>query len=256
MRNANAVGQPKGGVGPSLASQGFTGIVPLKPSTEGIENIAFNDFTLGVDTTALVQAENIYEVSDAFSRILGKHGLKPAARSTPTRSTPIPTYLQRQLRLQRLGDRAWTLPISCWACPPATRRGRRAASTTATCIWRPLRRTVGRPPSQLTVNYGVRWDRIRPWEREIQPVADAGEGRAVAGLSRRAAGAGLSRRSRRAPLAGSGAQRLCSALRHGVLARLQRRRGCASSPGRRARPASAPATACSTPRTKGYRRAS
>ena len=76
MRNGNAVGQPRGGVGPSLAAQGFTGIVPLKPSTEGIENIAFNDFTMGVDTTALVQAENIYEVSDAFSRIVGKHGLK------------------------------------------------------------------------------------------------------------------------------------------------------------------------------------
>ena len=76
MRNANSVGQPRGGVGPSLAAQGFSGIVPLQPSTEGIENVAFNDFTMGVDTTALVQAENIYEVSDAFSRIEGKHGLK------------------------------------------------------------------------------------------------------------------------------------------------------------------------------------
>jgi hypothetical protein len=37
------------------------------PLPKGIENVAFNDFTLGVDTTALVQAENIYEVSDAFS---------------------------------------------------------------------------------------------------------------------------------------------------------------------------------------------
>ena len=76
MRNGNAVGQPHGGVGPSLVSQGFTGIVPLQPSTEGIANVAFNDFTMGVDTTALVQAENIYELSDAFSRILGNHGLK------------------------------------------------------------------------------------------------------------------------------------------------------------------------------------
>ena len=76
MRNANSVGQPKGGVGPSLTTQGFTGIFALKPSTEGIENIAFNDFTMGVDTTALVQAENIYEASESFSRIVGKHGLK------------------------------------------------------------------------------------------------------------------------------------------------------------------------------------
>ena len=76
MRNANSVGQPKGGVGPTLQSQGFNGIFAGKPSTEGIANVAFNDFTMGVDTTALVQAENIYEASDAFSRIIGKHGLK------------------------------------------------------------------------------------------------------------------------------------------------------------------------------------
>ena len=45
MRFANVIGQPKGGVGPSLASQGFVeglgtlGIVPLNPATEGIENV-------------------------------------------------------------------------------------------------------------------------------------------------------------------------------------------------------------------------
>ena len=48
----NARGQPRGGVGPTLAAQGFSNIVPLKPVTEGIENLAFNDFTTGVDTTA------------------------------------------------------------------------------------------------------------------------------------------------------------------------------------------------------------
>lgn len=57
MRSANVAGQPVGGVGPSVRSQGFVegagtaGIVPLAPSIEGIANVAFNDFTLGVDTT-------------------------------------------------------------------------------------------------------------------------------------------------------------------------------------------------------------
>jgi hypothetical protein len=103
MRNDNAVGQPVGGVGPSLASQGFSGIVPLKPSTEGIANVAFNDFTMGVDTTALVQAENIYEVSDAFSRISASTASRPAANSTSKPDQhPSRRGLQRQLRLQRL----------------------------------------------------------------------------------------------------------------------------------------------------------
>ncbi|MGP8245883.1 MAG: carboxypeptidase regulatory-like domain-containing protein [Bryobacteraceae bacterium] len=76
LRDANNIGQPVGGVGPSLASQGFTGIVPLAPKIEGIENVAFNDFTIGVDTTGVVQANNTYQWSDQFSKTAGKHLLK------------------------------------------------------------------------------------------------------------------------------------------------------------------------------------
>jgi hypothetical protein len=76
MRNAANVGVPRGGVGPTVASQGFAGIVALDPKTEGVENVIFNDFTMGVDTTALFQAENILEGSDDFSHIVGRHNLK------------------------------------------------------------------------------------------------------------------------------------------------------------------------------------
>src|SRR5262249_26802257 len=62
MRNANTVGQPSGGVGPSLASQGFVtglgtpGIVPLAPKIEGIENVVFTGFVMGTPITNLAQA--------------------------------------------------------------------------------------------------------------------------------------------------------------------------------------------------------
>jgi len=82
MRDANNVGQPQGGVGPSLASQGFvtgahsTGIFPLDPSIEGIETVAFNAFTMGVPTTNLKQFNNTYALNDNFSRVIGDHSLK------------------------------------------------------------------------------------------------------------------------------------------------------------------------------------
>jgi hypothetical protein len=76
MRNAANVGVPRGGVGPTVGSQGFTGIVPLDPAIEGVENTIFNDFTIGVDVTALFQAENIVEASEDFSHVMGKHNLK------------------------------------------------------------------------------------------------------------------------------------------------------------------------------------
>ena len=79
MRNAATVGQPLGGLGTTLASQGFVtgrntlGIVPLLPQIEGVENVVFNDFTLGTPVTGLWQAENISEGTDDFSRTLGAH---------------------------------------------------------------------------------------------------------------------------------------------------------------------------------------
>lgn len=82
MRDANNVGQPSGGVGPSLASQGFVtgigtpGIVPLAPAIEGVENVIFNSFVLGTPITNLKQANNTYALNEIFSRVLGEHNLK------------------------------------------------------------------------------------------------------------------------------------------------------------------------------------
>ena len=82
LRNANKIGQPVGGVGPSLASQGFVegagtlGIVPLNPTVEGIENVAFNDFTIGVDVTGEHQVNNTYQGTEALSKVIGNHTLK------------------------------------------------------------------------------------------------------------------------------------------------------------------------------------
>jgi len=82
MRTANTVGQPVGGVGPTLASQGFvtgpgtSGIVPLAPSIEGVENVVFNSFVMGTPITNLVQVNNTFSVMDNFSKVLGNHTMK------------------------------------------------------------------------------------------------------------------------------------------------------------------------------------
>ncbi len=79
MRNAATVGQPIGGQGTTLASQGFLtgadtpGIVPQAPSTQGVENVVFNSFTLGTTVTGLSQAENNWEATDDLSRSQGRH---------------------------------------------------------------------------------------------------------------------------------------------------------------------------------------
>lgn len=82
LRDANVVGKPLGGVGPSLPSQGFvdaagnSSIYAMAPQIEGIENVVFNDFTMGVDTTGLTEANNTYQWTDDLSKVIGNHTLR------------------------------------------------------------------------------------------------------------------------------------------------------------------------------------
>jgi hypothetical protein len=83
LRNSNIIGQPKGGLGVSLASQGFAsganggpGIDIQAPQFEGVENITFPTFVMGVPITNMTQINNTYYVSDGLSKVIGAHTLK------------------------------------------------------------------------------------------------------------------------------------------------------------------------------------
>jgi hypothetical protein len=80
LRNANVIGQPHGGLGVSLTSQGFSsgpdGIYVQAPPFEGVENITFPAFVMGVPITNLTQVNNTYYLSDGLSRAARSHTLK------------------------------------------------------------------------------------------------------------------------------------------------------------------------------------
>ncbi len=166
MRNGNAVGQPKGGVGPSLGSQGFTGIVALKPSTEGIENVAFNDFTMGVDTTALVQAENIYEVSDAFSRIVGKHGIKVGGEIHANQINTHPDVVFNGSFAFNGSETGLDFADFLLGVPSSYTQGQARDFYNRNLYVAGFAQDSWKATKQLTLNYGVRWDRIRPWQEK------------------------------------------------------------------------------------------
>ena len=82
MRNVNDIGTPQGGLGVPIASQGFVtgpgtpGIVVQAPQFEGVENIAFEKFVMGVTTTNVNQLNNTYHLSDNLSKVLGAHTVR------------------------------------------------------------------------------------------------------------------------------------------------------------------------------------
>ncbi len=81
LRNANVIGQPRGGLGVSLAAQGFVtnglpGFVLQAPQFEGVENIVFPSFVMGVPITNERQINNTLYLSDTLSKVVGAHTLK------------------------------------------------------------------------------------------------------------------------------------------------------------------------------------
>jgi Carboxypeptidase regulatory-like domain len=183
LRDANDLGKPVGGVGVSLASQGFKvgpgtpGIVPLSPKTEGVESISFNSFTIGTNTNELNQIGNTFQWLDNFSKVLGPHALKFGGEfhydqinvnaiaqfngsffffGTETGSDfadfllGIPSqYNQSQLQpfygrnkyLGLYGQDSWRVTRS------------------------------------LTLNYGLRWDRVEPWYEKYNQIATFAPGK-------------------------------------------------------------------------------
>jgi hypothetical protein len=82
IRNSNNIGEPHGGLGVSLTSQGFvtgphsTGITVQAPQYEGVENIVFPSFVMGVPITNVNQWNNTLYLSDSISKVIGAHTLK------------------------------------------------------------------------------------------------------------------------------------------------------------------------------------
>jgi hypothetical protein len=177
--NANNVGVPNGGKGVTLGQQGFVtgpgtpGIVVLAPQFEGVENLVFNTFTMGVTITGVNQIGDTLHLSDNISRVWGAHTLKVGGQ-----------YQFQQVRLE----------------PNATFNGTFTFAGTETgsdfadfLLGVPsnyiqssggvfyLRNQYGgvyaqdswRARSNLTINYGVRWDIMAPWyekDNQIQTI--------------------------------------------------------------------------------------
>ena len=82
LRNANVIGQPKGGLSVTMASQGFasgdnggSGIFVQALQYEGVENITFPTFVMGVPITNIIQVNNTTYLSDGLSRVIHAHTL-------------------------------------------------------------------------------------------------------------------------------------------------------------------------------------
>jgi hypothetical protein len=170
LRDFNNLGQQQGGVGTSLASQGFTvgsaGILPGNPATEGVESIVFNKINFGTSPFSLVQTDGNYQLQDNLSKVKGKHSLKFGGQYLLQTVKLLPDFTangQFQFTGYATGsdfaDFLLGLPnLYTQGYSPAFYERSKYVGLYAQDSWRIT--------SNLTLNYGVRWDVIAPWTEE------------------------------------------------------------------------------------------
>ncbi len=177
MRDFTDLGVPVGGLGVSLVSQGFVNadgspsIVPLDPKGEGVENVNFNAYSIGAAANELVQANNTYEVSDTFTKVLGHHSLKFGAdfHADQVNADPIAQFngnfvFSGSETGVDFADFLIGVPsqYNQSQLNPFYARNK-YVGLFGEDSWRVM--------PNLTLNYGLRWDRIAPWTEKYNQIS-------------------------------------------------------------------------------------
>ncbi len=176
LRNANIIGKPKGGLGVSLASQGFAsganggpGIDVQAPQFEGVENITFPTFVMGVPITNMTQINDTYYVSDGLSKVIGTHTLKVGGQLHIDQVNDYPNGTFNgtfNINGTETGDAYADLLLGVpsnftQSSGSALYLRNRYVGVYAQDSWHAR--------SDLTINAGLRWDIIMPfWEKYNQ----------------------------------------------------------------------------------------
>lgn len=176
LRNVNSIGQPHGGLGVPLQSQGFvtgvgtSGIVVQAPNFEGVENIVFPSFVMGVPVTNVNQWNNTFYLSDAVSKVAGPHTLKLGFQFHTDQVNELPNgtfngtfSIDGSETGNAFADFLLGFPSNYTQSSGQSFYLRnRYAAAFAEDSWRVR--------SNLTLNLGLRWDLIRPWSEKYNNI--------------------------------------------------------------------------------------
>ena len=172
LRDVNQTGQPTAGqgLGITLASQGYVtpwgpagGISPINPAYEGVANLMFNNFSLGVPPDALRQYNNTFQIIDNVTRIFGTHTLQFGAN----------------LHYNQINERNFDCYDACFTfdgsetgydfadfligAPNSFVQASQQLLDSRSKYYGFYAQDSWRATRNLTLNYGLRWEVATPW---------------------------------------------------------------------------------------------
>lgn len=176
--------QPLGGTGTTLASLGFApggtptspGVTVGAPSVEGIPEIDFNNWVIGVPSRPNRITENIYQAMDNYSRVFGKHTIKVGAQYH---------FNQLEENLFNVANGNFFFGSNFSGQPSETGsdivdfllgaptqfvQGQSYPSYGRTYYFGAFGQDSWRIKSNLTLNYGLRYDVSAPWREKYNEI--------------------------------------------------------------------------------------
>jgi Carboxypeptidase regulatory-like domain len=174
--------RPLGGKGVTLSSLGFAsgsnapGIYVGTPSVEGIPEVDFNNFAIGVPSRPNQLVENIYQVLDNFSKVVGTHTIKFGGQYH---------YNQLEENLSNVanGDFFFGTGINggnsetgvdfvdfLLGAPSSFIQGQSYPSYGRNFYFGLFAQDSWRIKSNLTFNYGLRYDVSAPWHEKFNEI--------------------------------------------------------------------------------------
>lgn len=171
LRNANLLGQPQGGLGVTPSEEGFAtasqgGFLPQSPTQQGVISVNFNNYTIGSSPFTLNQIDNTVEASEAVSHTVGTHTWKAGVDAHIDHVKQV-INLQSNGQFNFYGNQTGSdfadfllgVPSQfVQGFTPPFHDDSRYIGLFAQDSWKAT--------SHLVLNYGVRWEYVRPWSEQ------------------------------------------------------------------------------------------
>jgi hypothetical protein len=165
VRSKN-VTTPSGGIlGPgSLASLGFTGITPLDPAVEGVPELDFDNFNLGVLSRIFGLTENTFQWLDNYRKVVGKHTLSFGGSYHYTQLQEALINIENgNFQFNTGTETGIDIADFLLGAPSGYNQGQTPASNGRNRYMGLYGQDSWRTTSSLTLNYGLRWEFSTPW---------------------------------------------------------------------------------------------
>jgi len=139
------------------------GIAPVAPALEGVPNIGFNDFTIGVPSDSTKQYNNMFQGQDNFTKVVGTHSLKFGAQFHYDQINDRNFYGENGSFSFDGSETGLDFADFLVGAPDGFIQATEQLLDTRSKYFGAYGQDSWRITPNLTLNYGLRWEFSNPW---------------------------------------------------------------------------------------------